>query len=180
MPRRFTETELYDMAAKRGLAEGPRPTPRKPRSQEESLMQRAVIKWWRMACRDFGVPEILLFSIPNGGGRSGPVVGSILKAEGLRKGAPDLMLAVPRVSCASKPMPEKWSGGPTELAELVASGIEVRDAFSGLFLELKTPTGRLQPEQEVFHELLQKQGYRVVVCRSFEECVATITNYLTV
>lgn len=78
-----------------GFIMPPRIQPKK-RSREESEMQCALIKWWALKCRSFGVPEILLFSIPNGGGRSGPIIGKLLKNEGLRKGAPDLMLSVSR------------------------------------------------------------------------------------
>lgn len=116
-------------------------------------MQRALLKWWAENCRHFGVPEILLASCPNGGGRSGPRVGAILKAEGLRAGFPDLGLYVPR------------------------------KVFSGwdhsLFLELKRPSGIVSPEQEVFHQRLREQGYKVEVCRSLTECINTITAYLT-
>lgn len=116
-------------------------------------MQRALIEWWAWKHREFVVPEFLLFSIPNGGGRSGPVVGAILKAEGLRAGAPDLFLAMPR----------PWSNKREH----------------GLFLELKTAFGRVSPEQEFFHRLLADAGYQVAVCRSFDECVRVITEYLT-
>ena len=49
----------------------------------------------------------------------------------------------------------------------------------GLFLELKRKDGVLSPEQEVFHEILRKQGYKVVVCRSLNDCINQITTYLT-
>lgn len=133
----------------------PAPVPRKKRSQEESQMQRALMQWWHAQHRAFGVPELMLFSIPNGGGRSGPVVGSILKAEGLRKGAPDLMLAVARPLVI-------FTGAMTH----------------GLFLELKRRDGRLSPEQEVFHGLLKQQGYAVSVVWSLTEAINAITSYL--
>lgn len=134
----------------------PAPLPRKRRSREESIMQCALLEWWQLNCRHFGVPEILLFSIPNGGGRSGPKVGAILKAEGLRKGAPDLMLAVPRADPRMG-----WAG------------------YNALFLELKRREGVVSPEQEVFHELLRKQGYRVEVVRTLNQCIDIVTTYLT-
>lgn len=127
-------------------------------------MQRALIKWWRMACRGIGVPELCLFSVPNGGNMDARR-GSIMKAEGQRKGCPDLFLAKPRIRTNA--------GGAGSIAQVTASG------YSGLFLELKTPTGRLSPEQEVYHEILRKQGYRVEVCRTLEECIKTINDYLT-
>lgn len=127
----------------------PPPLPRKKRSREESEMQVSLLKWWHMQCRYFGIPEILLASCPNGGGRSGPVVGAILKAEGLRAGFPDLGLYVPR------------------------------GRFHALFLELKRRDGVVSPEQEVFHAHLSTQGYAVHVVRSSVDAINKITSYLT-
>lgn len=121
---------------------------RKKRRNEESRAQQSVIAWWSMACRGFGVPECLLFAIPNGSKRD-PVTGAILKREGCRKGAPDLMLTV-----------TKFYNCP------------------GLFLEMKTKDGRLSPDQIEMHEALKKQGYIVQVCRSSEEAINTIKEYL--
>lgn len=160
MTTRYSDAQLHDMAARRGVEGlGPRPKERKKRDNEESRSQKAVIKWWQMACRGFGVPEILLFKITNEGGR-GPVVGSILKAEGLRTGAPDLMLAVPQWTDDGLP-------GSSEYIK-----------YPALFIEMKRPGGVISPEQEVFHELLSKQGYKCVVCRSTLEAIQEITNYL--
>jgi hypothetical protein len=142
----------------------PQPVAKKPRKNEESVMQRALVKWWAANCRHFGVPELCLFSIPNGGNGSAKR-GSIMKAEGQRRGAPDLMLAV-----VGKPAGESKDVYAT-------LGFQVA-RHHGLFLELKTPTGHLSPEQEVYHEILRNQGYKVVVCRSLFECINQITNYL--
>ncbi len=73
------------------------PVPPKPkkRDNEESRIQMSVIRWWAVSHKTFGVPEQLLFAIPNGGRRD--VIGAaILKKEGQRNGVSDLMLAVPR------------------------------------------------------------------------------------
>ncbi len=130
------------------------PKARKKRDDEESRNQRELMKWWQYACRGLGVAEILLLSIPNGGGRSGAVVGSILKAEGLRKGAPDLFLAVGHDSDC------------------------IRGYSHGLFIEMKTTTGQPSPEQEVFHGLLRASGYQVNVCRGWERARDVILAYL--
>jgi len=149
--RRYTSADLAvlskDLAAKL-----PPPVVRKKHSQEESRMQRSFIKWWHLNCRHFGVPELCLFSIPNGGARSA-ITGSIMKAEGARKGVPDLMLAVRRA--------------------------DPGNGAYGLFLELKRPTGVVSPEQTEYHRILRNQGYRVEVCWSLAECINTITQYLT-
>jgi hypothetical protein len=156
---RLSPAQLWDLLAKDGKQTGPRPPDRKKRSREESIMQTHLIEWWHLNCRHFGVPEILLASCPNGGGRSGPRVGAILKAEGLRAGFPDLGLYVPR-----RPRP---------------IGMTTTPHYSGLFLELKCREGVVSPEQEVFHELLQAQGYKVCVVRTLQDAINQITLYLT-
>lgn len=163
---RYTKNQLRVMASQGVGAELPPPTPKKKRSQEESDMQRALIGWWHLNHAKFGIPEILLFSIPNGGWRPNPITGKILKAEGLRKGAPDLMLAVPRVR-------PNWSGS----MEAVVATNNNRD-YHALFLELKRREGQVTPEQEAFHEMLRAQGYRVEVVRSLIDAINIITSYL--
>lgn len=139
----------WDAAKARGVQNlGQRPKESKPRSNEESRSQQFLIKWWQMQCRTFNVPELALAAIPNGGGRSGPVAGAILKREGLRKGFPDLMI------------------------------LAKRGIYGALFLEMKTRDGVLSPEQESYRDILTKQGYKVVVCRSTMEAINQITAYL--
>ncbi len=94
MTKRYTD---HDLAVLRNRMGENIPVPPKPRKRknEESRIQMAVIRFWAVAHKDFGVPECVLFSIPNGGWRD--VVGAaILKKEGQRNGVSDLMLAVPR------------------------------------------------------------------------------------
>ncbi len=151
MTRRFSSTDLALLKTDLGAA---LPPPKKRRKNEESAMQRALIRWWQINCRHFGVPELCLFSIPNGFNGDARR-GSVMKAEGQRKGCPDLILAVARE--------DRYYGDGRNHA---------------LFLELKTPTGRLSPEQEVYHEILTRQGYKVAVCRSLNDCINAITSYL--
>jgi hypothetical protein len=158
-------TRLEAHIAATGSPKGFVPTPRKPRRNDESQMQRNLIRWWRMACRGFGVPELCLFSVPNGFNADARR-GSVMKAEGQRRGCPDLFLSVPQTD-------RNQGRSDNECHE------EWLPDLHGLFLELKTATGRLSPEQEVYHEILRRQGYRVEVCRSLDECVKTITEYLT-
>ena len=114
----------------------------------ESKIQRAVIQWFALAHRGLGVPHAsLLFAIPNGGARN-PATGAVLKAEGVRAGVADLMLACPR-------------GG-----------------FSGLFIELKTTSGRVREEQKAFIALVIGQGYWAQVARGFDEARVLIERYL--
>jgi hypothetical protein len=87
-----------------------------------------------------------LFAIPNGGARN-IVTGRKLKAEGVRRGIPDLFYPVPVFP------------------------------FAGLFIEVKTATGRVSPEQKIELSALEAAGYRVAVCRSSEEIVRAIIEY---
>ena len=160
MTRKYTKA---DLSALSGNLAAKLPAPPK-RKNEESRMQRALIGWWHTNCGHLGCHPWLLFSIPNGGGRSGPRVGAMLKAEGLRKGVPDLMLAVAR----GVYRPSVING---HAGQCINS--------HGLFLELKTAKGILSHEQIMMHKLLSEEGYQVVVIRSLFEGINEITTYLT-
>jgi hypothetical protein len=77
-----------------------------------------------------------------------PRNGARMKAEGARAGTPDLMLCVA----------SRWK--------------------HGLFLELKTPIGRVSPVQKLMLWTLECQRYTVTVCRSTEEAKRAIEEYL--
>ena len=70
------------------------------------------------------------------------------KLMGYRKGWPDLFFAVAR-------------GG-----------------YNGLFIELKTPRGKIQPEQEKMIVDLINAGYKAKICRSADEALEVIGGYL--
>lgn len=72
-----------------------RPVDKRPVGPSEHQLQAAVITWWRLAHRKYGLPEFSLFAIPNGGARD-VITGALLKKEGVRKGVVDLMLAYPK------------------------------------------------------------------------------------
>jgi hypothetical protein len=118
--------------------------PKKKQAQEESRMQKQCIRWF-----DYAYPKLrqLLFAIPNGGKR-GVVTATIMKAEGVRKGIPDLFLAVPRLH------------------------------WHGLFIEMKTPEGKIRPEQKEFIEAAGI-NYKCIVCRSFVQFEKEVKEYLS-
>jgi hypothetical protein len=82
------------------------------------------------------------------GGARSPITGAILKAEGVRPGVPDLFLSCPR-------------GG-----------------YAGLFIELKTLTGRVRPEQSAWMAGAIVRGYWAVVARGWDQARAEIESYL--
>lgn len=148
----------------------PPPIPRKKRTYEESDNQIALFQWWATHCKSFGVAECLLFAIPNGSALGGGkeewqvrqrvMRGKRLKAEGLRPGTCDIFLAVPR-----RPTPKTLG--------------ETTKHHDGLFIEMKTAKGTVSEEQELFIGYATARGYKCAICRSAEEAIKEITNYLT-
>lgn len=60
----------------------------------EHLLQSALIKWWALQHKLYGLPELALLAIPNGGLRN-KITASRLKREGVRRGVSDLFLCAP-------------------------------------------------------------------------------------
>lgn len=119
----------------------------KPIHPTEHQLQAALISWWGSACRGFGLPHFALFAIPNGGARD-VITGARLKAEGVRRGTPDLFLAVPR------------------------------HGKHGLFIEMKAKTGRTTDEQEDFIAFLNANGYVACTKWDTETAIDAIREYL--
>ena len=61
------------------------------RSHEESRIQQACVRWFRMQYPRYAK---LLFAVPNGGGRS-RIEAAIMKGEGVIAGVADMLLLVP-------------------------------------------------------------------------------------
>ena len=115
-----------------------------PSEHEE---QAALVVWCKLNERKH--PELAwVFAIPNGGYRH-PATAGRLKAEGVRRGYPDLGLDVAR-------------GG-----------------FHGLRIELKRRKGGgLSPEQHTWGVRLMRQGYDWNVARGWEEARDVLLRYL--
>jgi hypothetical protein len=116
------------------------------RRDEEHQSQVTLFRWAALA-QSHHPALALLHAIPNGGHRH-PAVAARLKAEGVKRGVPDLSLPVPRHGC------------------------------HGLYLEFKTKRGCLSREQRFWAEALQAQGYRFAVCRAWHQAAALIADYL--
>ena len=125
--------------------------------QSEDSIQMSCVSWFRVAH-----PELvrLLHHIANEGKRTTRIVhthagtrvvcsgGARLKAMGMQTGFPDLFLAVPR------------------------------RGMHGLFIEMKSETGRLEPSQREMLALLSEQGYATAVCRSLDDFQHVVDSYL--
>jgi hypothetical protein len=108
---------------------------------EESKIQKECVRWFKMQHA-----TKLICAIPNGGKR-GVVEASIMKAEGVLAGMPDLFIAEP-----SK-------------------------GYHGMFVEMKTKTGKLTTNQQIVHDHLFLNDYHVVVCRSIDEFMKLVNEY---
>lgn len=106
----------------------------------EAQEQARLVRW---AIAE-GLP---LFHIPNGGRRD-PKQAASLKAQGVRKGVPDLCLPVAR--------------GP----------------YHSLFIEMKHGKNKLTAEQSEWIELLAANGMACAVCYSCEEAQGIVRGYL--
>ena len=82
------------------------------------------------------------------GGARSVTTGAMLKAEGVLAGVADLFLMF-----------------PVKL-------------FHGLFIEMKTDKGRQSESQKEFQAVAETNGYKYVVCRSFEDFKNEILTYL--
>lgn len=115
----------------------------------EHAEQVSLMQWWSLQCRRFGIPEQLLFAIPNGGQRN-IITAKRMKDEGVRAGIPDLFLAVPR---------GKFHGLFVEMK--------------------KTRGGVVSDAQKACMEMLSNNGYCVTVCHGFMDAQEAIKGYLS-
>lgn len=113
----------------------------------EHAEQAALIRWARLS--EKAHPELRnLFAIGNGGARTA-ITGARMKAEGISRGVPDLMLAWP------------------------ANG------WGGLFIELKRHSGgRVSPEQQEWLTRLRAANYCPLVCDGWDAAREAICDYL--
>lgn len=119
-------------------------------NQEEHDIQCACVKWFAYAH-----PELrgLLFAVPNGGARSKATAGH-LKAEGVVAGVADLIMMVPRIEEGC------------------------RNMWHALCIEMKKKGGYQSPEQKEWQKKVETHGYKYAVCRSLDEFIDAIENYL--
>ena len=91
----------------------------------------------------------LMFAIPNGGKRD-PRTGAMLKAEGVRAGVPDILLAYPI------------------------------GAYAGCFVELKVGKNTISDSQEQWIDRLRAAGYFVDIAWGWQSAARVIADYLGV
>ncbi|MFM1393399.1 VRR-NUC domain-containing protein [Yersinia enterocolitica] len=114
--------------------------------QAETEEQAALIAWADKTVIDGICIGDYLIHIPNEGKR-GPKAVRDANRLGLRKGVPDLFLALPR-------------GG-----------------YAGLWIEMKSKAGFASIEQYRWSVKLNNVGYITIICFSFEQAKATVLKY---
>lgn len=114
----------------------------------EAKHQAAVFKWALQPSIREKWPELALLHHIPNGGSRDPVEGRHLKEQGVKSGVPDLCLPV------------------------------ARGKYHGLYIEMKTESGRTSPEQEWWGARLLLQGYRWEVCRGWTVAVKVLEWYL--
>ena len=131
----------------------------------ESIVQQGAVKWFNLQYPQY---RGLLVHIPNEGRRTIKVIngrpvcvgGAKLKAEGLVKGAADLILFVPN----------KYFNGLC-----LETKVELFDYSTGK--EKKTKTYQ-SPEQKEWQALVESQGYRYEVYRNIDEFRKIVLEYM--
>lgn len=109
--------------------------------QQKLFEQLALIPYMGKTVKDF------VYAIPNGGYRN-KKTGGILKAEGVKKGVPDIHCFVAKAP------------------------------YHSLYIEMKTETGELSDSQEMVIEMLREAGHKVVVCRNLNSAINELLKYL--
>ena len=133
-------------AYQRLLAQQEKNTRRARSRHQESSLQKTCVAWFRAQYPDHA---LMLFAVPNGGGRS-RIEAGIMKAEGVTAGVADLILLEAR-------------GGYGALC------IEMKTSDKA---------SKQRPSQKAWQEAARKAGNRYVVIRSFEAFRATVSEYM--
>ena len=98
---------------------------------------------------EYAYPKLsLLLHHSPNGGMRNVIEAARFKAMGTRRGFPDLILLYP-------------SAG-----------------FHALCIEMKTEKGRQQPSQKIFQQEVEKVGYKYIVCRSLDDFINEINEYI--
>lgn len=117
--------------------------------QREAAEQRKVIAWADDPLTRAVFPCLwLLFHVANQGAGRSARQGAYLKAQGVRRGVPDLWMPV---------------GNGT---------------YCGLVIELKAGKGGASVEQVEWLELLTSQGWDARVCKGADSAISAIKEYL--
>ena len=115
----------------------------------ESYEQTEIFRWARANQIDY--PELQLLNASLAGFKFTPGQSRKAKAQGMRKGYPDIFLPV------------------------------TTNQYAGLFIELKRiKGGSVSREQKAFLNRLNEQRYLAVVCKGHKEAIHVVKEYLNI
>lgn len=115
---------------------------------KEADCQRAVFLWAGQPAIRKRWPELALLHHVKNETREGAAAVAMDKAQGVKKGVPDLCLPV------------------------------ARGKYHGLYIEMKSPKGRLSEAQAWWLDALLRQGYAACTCHGYKEAEEVLTWYL--
>lgn len=110
----------------------------------EHAVQCACVRWFAYQYAEY---DGLLFAVPNGGFRN-ITTAAKLKAEGVKAGVSDLILAVQS------------------------------EGYGALFIEMKTSKGKQTEYQKAFERAVTAQGYKYAICRSLTDFQEVVDKYI--
>lgn len=122
----------------------------------EDKLQEACITWFRLQ-----YPDIVIFAIPNGGKRNA-IEAAKLKRTGTLAGVADLFIM-------------KWGYYWKDCGNLGTC----LATYHGIFIELKVEKNSQTESQREFANKAMSAGYYYHVCRSIDEFMSTINEYLS-
>ena len=117
-------------------------------TRQEDTEQQMVIRWSQQATIRGKYPELKLLYHVPNERKCSAQEGARLKRMGVKPGVPDLCLPVARGNA------------------------------HGLYIEMKTKTGKLSDTQRWWQSELTEQGYISAVCYGWDQAVKTLTDYL--
>jgi len=127
------------------------------RNHKEDDLQEHCVRWFK-----YSYPDIIILSIPNGGSRNA-IEAAKLKHTCTLAGVADLFI-----------MKNKWEDVDLEPVGYTETYLK----SNGLFIELKVGKNQQTTAQLEFMENAQKAGYSYQICRSIDEFMQIVNEYL--
>lgn len=133
---------------------------RKPQQHAESRLQESCVTWFRL---QYPKLALLLFAVPNGGKRTHRTV--------VRNGKV--------YTYSPEAMQMRKEGVTAGVADLIL--LKPSSGYASLCIEMKTTdkASRQRESQKVWQKAAEGAGNKYVVCRTLEDFMATVKEYLT-
>lgn len=116
--------------------------------RDEDHIQETCVRWYRLVHRDKMITSFPAGYVFGGDATKRAILGKRMKDMGYMKGVPDLFI----------PHANRF--------------------YHGMFIEMKTPKGRLSPEQKESIRRLESENYKCTVCRSLDEFMKAVNEYM--